>query len=553
MRVLPLLICSATLFLAGCIEPSSDSDSVEVAGIETGGIEANRAEAYIQRVLQEEQVPGAAVGIWHRGKPLLLRGFGVTNVDRPQAVNEQTLFKLASTSKAFTTAALGMLVEEGKLEWDGRVVDYLPQFRLADSWITSEFRVVDLLTHRSGLGPGAGDLMLWPQPNQYTRDDVLAGLAHLPITGSFRADYAYDNLLYIVAGELIAAVSGRSYEDFVQQHLLGKIGLQHCFAGPVPESARDNLADPHRLESEGLVVDTPNLAGTEPIVLAAAGGMHCSAADMLTWLRTLMAGGETPNGVRLLREETRDRLWTPETLMPFSPQRAERDGGHFYAYALGWRIQDMHGKRVIHHTGSLSGMYAWAAVVPEEELALVVLMNRSAGAARQALIYGLLKPFLGAPEQDWLAYFQELYGAPKDAVEPEQLEPPLGLAVLTDQDLIGYYRDPWFGDIEILHDESGLRWVALKSPRLAGTLSPAGDGVWALHWDDRSLDADAWMVADRSDSGEILLEMQPKSRGTDFSYDFHDLRFVKLDGDRRLGEGATPAAPQEAAVITTVQ
>ncbi|WP_295799814.1 serine hydrolase [uncultured Microbulbifer sp.] len=539
MRQLVTALCSAAaLCLVGCQQPPLDTDS---------------AESYVERVLLEEQVPGAAVGIWYRGEPLLVRGFGVTNVERPQPVNEETLFKLASTTKAFTTAALGLLVEEGKLEWDGRVVDYLPQFRLGDQWITREFRVVDLLTHRSGLGPGAGDLMLWPQPNQYNRDDVLAGLAYLPVTGSFRADYAYDNLLYIVAGELIAAVSGQSYEEFVQQRLLAKAGLENCYAGPVPETARNNLADPHRLESEGLVVDTPNLAGHEPIVLAAAGGMHCSAGDMLTWLRTLMAGGETPNGVQLLSETTRDRLWTPETLMPFSAQRAERDGGHFYAYALGWRVQDMHGKRVIHHTGSLSGMYAWAAVVPEEELALVVLMNRSAGAARQALIYGLLKPFLGAPERDWLAYFQDLYGAPAEAVEPEQLEPPVGLAAVGDSELEGGYRDPWFGDIRIQRTEQGLRWRALKSPRLRGELIKASEGVWALHWDDRSLNADAWMVADRGEAGEILLTLQPKSRGTDFSYDFQDLRFIKLAEHTETAGGDGATSPQEKMPAIAIQ
>lgn len=537
MRPILTVLCSAAaVLLSACNRPAPDS-----------ALDGESAANYVERVLQEERVPGAAVGIWHRGEPVLLRGFGVTNVDNPHPVDGETLFKLASTSKAFTTAALGLLVEEGKLDWDGRVVDYLPNFRLADPWVTREFRVVDLLTHRSGLGPGAGDLMLWPQPNQYSRSDVLAGLAHLPITGSFRADYAYDNLLYIVAGELVAEISGLSYEDFVQQRLLARMGLDHCYAGPVPADARDNLADPHRLEDAAdgeakLVVDTPNLAGFEPIVLAAAGGMHCSAGDMLTWLRTLLDGGQIPGGERLLSTETRDRLWRPETLMPFSPERAERDGGHFYAYALGWRVQDMHGKKVIHHTGSLSGMYAWAAVVPEEDLALVVLMNRSAGAARQALIYGLLKPYLGAPERDWLAYFQDLYGAPTDAVEPEALAAPVGFTAVTESELTGRYRDPWFGDMEIAREGEQLRWRALKSPRLSGTLTPSGDGVWALYWDDRSLDADAWMTADRSEAGNLLLTMQPKSRGIDFSYDFHDLRFEKVLPEKELDDSRATTA-----------
>ncbi|MEX2963149.1 serine hydrolase [Microbulbifer sp. TYP-18] len=488
-------------------------------------------EQLVEHILTAERVPGAAVGIWHRGEPVLLRGFGVTNVERPRPVDEHTLFKLASTTKAFTAAALALLVEEGRIDWDSRVVDFLPQFRLGDEWITREFRVEDLLTHRSGLGPGAGDLMLWPQPNHFTRTDIISGLQYLPVSGRFRADYAYDNLLYIVAGELIAAVSGQSFEDFVQSRLLSPLGLKHCFAGPVPGGARDNLADPHRLENGTLVVDTPNLAGDQPIVLAAAGGMHCSAADMLRWLRTLSAGGVTPEGRRILSELSRDRLWRPVTLMPLSETRAERDGAHFYAYALGWRVQDMHGRRVLHHTGSLSGMYAWVAIVPEEELAMVVLMNRSAGVARQALIYSLLNLYLQTEQRDWLAYFQALYGGASEPQEPEHYPPPESRTALEDEELAGSYRDPWFGPVRIGIAEGRLRWRSLKSPRLEGTLEAAATGVWSLRWDDRSLEADAWLIAGNDENGELVLTMQPQSRGVDFSYDFPDLRFVRIGAD----------------------
>ncbi|MCW8126987.1 serine hydrolase [Microbulbifer halophilus] len=514
-----ILAVLVALLLAACSGPA------DAAGED--------AESLVARVLEEERVPGAAVGIWHRGEPVLLRGFGVTNVDRPRPVDAQTQFKLASTTKAFTTAALALLVEEGKLQWDGRVVDYLPAFQMGDPWITREFRVEDLLTHRSGLGAGAGDLMLWPQPNQFTREDVLAGLKYLPITKKFRADYAYDNLLYIIAGELIEAVSGQTYEDFVQQRLLAKLELEHCSAGPVPEAARDNLADPHRLEDGQLVVDTPNLAGDEPIVLAAAGGMHCSAGDMLRWLRTLLAGGVTPEGERIFSEQTRDRLWKPVTLMPLSDARAERDAGHFYAYALGWRVQDMHGKRVIHHTGSLSGMYAWTALVPEEELALVVLMNRSAGVARQSLIYGLLKPYLGAEPRDWLAYFQDLYGGASEPSAPERYPHPQVESPVGDSALPGRYRDPWFGPIEIDGGGDTLRWRSLKSSRLAGSLARAAPGVWSLRWDDRSLEADAWLMAERDAEDKLVLTLQPQSRGVDFSYDFQDLRFERVRGEEQ--------------------
>lgn len=522
MRYKVFILLITTLLLA-CDGPKKNSrgDIPSAMPLPHAGLET-----LIEQIMAEEKVPGMAVGIWQEGKPQFLRGFGVTNVDRPRSVDEHTLFKLASTTKAFTTAALALLVEEGRLDWDSRVVDFLPGFALADPWVTREFRVEDLLTHRSGLGAGAGDLMLWPQPNHFSREDILAGLRHLPLSERFRADYAYDNLLYIVAGELIETVSGQTFETFVEERLLRPLELGDCYAGPVPDAARDNLADPHILVSGEVAVDTANLAPDTRIVSAAAGGMHCNVAEMLRWLQTLLAGGVTPGGRRLFSEETRDRLWKPVTLMPLSEARAQRDGGHFYAYALGWRVQDMYGKRVIHHTGSLSGMYAWVAMVPELDLAMVVLMNRSAGNARQAMIYSLLMPYLGAPERNWLAYFQrENTGQP---ASPSQSPIPENDSPLVESDLPGLYRDAWFGDVEIEMGADGLHLSAIKSPRLSGSLHRQAPGVWQLRWEDRTLNADAWLVARESPDGKETFTLQPQSENIDFSYDFQDLHFVRV-------------------------
>jgi CubicO group peptidase (beta-lactamase class C family) len=489
---------------------------------------AEQLAAQVERVMEAENVPGVSVGVWYQGETVLLRGFGVTRVDAPRPVDAETLFKIGSATKAFTAAALAVLVDEGRLSWDSRVADYLPGFALADPWLTREFRVEDLLTHRSGLGRGAGDLMLWPQPNLFTRDDIVRNLRHLPLPGRFRAEYAYDNLLYIVAGELVAAVSGMSWEQFLQERLLGPAQLAHCFAGPVPAPARANLAAPHLLSEAGeVVVDTPNLAATGTIVSAAAGGMHCSAAAMLDWLRSLLAGGVTPAGEHLLSRAARDRLWQPVTLMPLDQRRAERDRSHFYAYALGWRVQDMHGRRVIHHSGSLSGMYAWTAMVPELDLALVVLTNRSSGLARSALAWSLLMPYLEAPERDWLAYFQQAY-APGDGAGRSKPPPAPGPA-LVDAALAGRYADPWFGPASIAMTETGLRWRSHKSPRLEGALALERPGLWRLTWDDRSLYADVWLVPWRDEKGQLGFLLEPISPDIDFSYDFQDLRFVRLD------------------------
>ena len=187
----------------------------------------------VAAAMQAFSVPGVALGVVKDGAVVHARGYGLRQLGRPQPVDGATLFRIASNSKAMTTAALAMLVDQGELAWDDKVVDYIPAFALHDEWIGREFNVVDLLTHRSGLGLGAGDLMLWPKPNSFTRDDVIRGLRYFEPAGDFRAGYAYDNTLYIVAGELIPAVTGQGFETFVDRRLFGALGLKRCFAGDI--------------------------------------------------------------------------------------------------------------------------------------------------------------------------------------------------------------------------------------------------------------------------------------------------------------------------------
>lgn len=484
---------------------------------------ANQIDQTIQRVQQSERVPGIAVGIWKEGIPLLVKGYGINDLADPAPVTENTLFKLGSVSKAFTAAALALLVDQGQIRWDSRVREFLPQFALQDPWISAEFRVEDLLTHRSGLSVGAGDLMLWPQPNAFSRADVLQGLSYLPLKNRFRAQYAYDNLLYIVAGELIQAVSGASYEQFVQQQLLQPLGMQHCFSGPVPVLRGAHLAAPHLLEGGALQVDDINRASAVPLISGAAGGLHCSVADMGLWLNMLLADGVGAEGQRVLSQTQIDRLWQPITPMPQSEKNSSRYRSHFYSYALGWRVQDMNGYRVLHHTGSLSGMYAWNLLVPELKISAVVLMNRSSEKARQAIADTIIGQFLGL---DMPANVSVANNFLPDTSTVRPL--PENSNPVSEQDLIGDYHDPWFGAMSIRQVDKNLRFQALKSPRLSGQLQPKAQGVWLLVWDDRSLQADAYLSAENS-TGKTRITLEPQNTDIDFSYDFQDLHFSPLN------------------------
>ena len=187
----------------------------------------------VTAAMQEFSVPGVAVGVIKDGVVVHAAGYGVRELGLDAPVDTETLFRIASTSKAFTTASLAMLVDEGKLDWNDKVVDHIPDFALYDPWVTQEFTILDLLTHRSGLVSGAGDLMLWPKPNRFTREDIIHGLRYFKPESAFRTEYAYDNLLYIVGGELVPAVTGIAFEDFVDERILGKLGARRCFAGRI--------------------------------------------------------------------------------------------------------------------------------------------------------------------------------------------------------------------------------------------------------------------------------------------------------------------------------
>ena len=218
-------------------------------------------ERVVTKAMETFSVPGVAVGIVKDGRLVFSRGYGVRDVGKPAQVDADTIFAIASNTKAFTAAALAMLVDEGKLGWDDRVVDHLPQFRLADAYVTQEFTVRDLLTHRSGLGLGAGDLMMFPHTD-FTRAELMANLRHLPFASSFRSTYAYDNLLYIVAGELVPAVTGTSWEDFVEKRILQRVKMAPCAVVRERLQGTTNIATPHAVVEGKLVAVLPDDVST---------------------------------------------------------------------------------------------------------------------------------------------------------------------------------------------------------------------------------------------------------------------------------------------------
>ncbi|MCH7830448.1 MAG: serine hydrolase [Proteobacteria bacterium] len=486
----------------------------------------------VAEAMRQFSVPGVAVGVIKDGAVVHAQGYGILEIGLPEVVDENTLFRIASNSKAMTTAALAMLVDEGKLNWDDKVVQHIPDFQLYDDWVTQEFTVTDLLTHRSGLGLGAGDLMLWPVPNHFTRQDIIRGLRYFKPASSFRTQYDYDNQLYIVAGELIPAVSGMQWEEFVDEHILGAMGARRCFAGNIPLSEMHNVAAPHAIVEGSLQVIERNRTRAAWSVSAAAGGVRCSLHDMLTWVDVQLDRGTLADGSQLFSAAQSRIMWSPMTIRKTSDADFERDRTHFKAYGLGWRLADVHGYKEVSHTGTFTGSMSYVTLIPELDLGVVVLINASAGNARKAIMYSIVRAYLGVTDVNWVGYFSpDKEQADGAQTEYDEIDYRYGHVDAPLSRYVGRYRDPWFGDVIIRLEGDQLWFDSVKSPRMTGPLWPYREHTFIARWSDRTLQGDAFVTFDggAADTADAI-SMRAASDDVDFSFNYGDLEF------RRVGD-----------------
>ena len=488
-------------------------------------------DAAFDATMARYQLPGLAVGIVENGKVVYARTAGELVAGEGRKIDTQTLFKIASNTKAMTTATLARLVDAGKLHWDDPVVKYLPQFRMHDAWVTREMQVRDLLIHDSGLRAGAGDLMLWPEPNTFTRADIIHGLEYLKPQHSFRSRYDYDNLLYIVAGEVVAAAGGAPYETLVRREVFAPLGMDRCQVGEWQPEAVGNVAQPHMrrdgrnvpVRSDGEVIRATTM---DP-----AGGIRCSLDDMLTWVRAwLSPQGQAKDWLSSTQRET---LWAPQMTMPLSKRMREWDHSHFSAYGYGWRLADVDGTFKVAHTGTLMGMYSAVTLLPDKHAGFVILINGDGDEARTVLTEALVKHYTQADPALTVAHYTALVAA-EDAQQAVEKAPDTSARrVATPQELqsrLGVYRDPWFGEMALCRDGAAVRLRAAKSPLLSGIVQRVGER-WLADWDDPSVDAEAWLdFADGSHTADTTLHMRKVDPQADFSYDYEDLAFVRVRG-----------------------
>ena len=515
----------------------------EAANDDAGLAEA--VDAYVRRCLEAwPDNPALSVAVVKNGKAILTRGYGVKAMDRPGAADERTLFAVASNTKAVTCAALAILVDEGKVKWDEPVRTYLPGFSLSKPELNDLVTVRDLVSHRIGFGLGAGDLLFWPNSDR-TRAEIMAAVAHVPIEDQFRARYHYCNLMFVVAGEVVAAASGMSWEAFVQTRILDRLGMADTL--PVMVNADPaRCALPHGRVGPPLRYQGPMTrigASVQEVwnwtSAGAAGGFMTNAVDWSKWMAVQLSGGLLPDGSRLFSEAQGREMWRPNIIVGSSAGPTPDLPGRAIAstYAMGWQVMDYRGERLITHGGGSPGGISGTVLLPGRGVGFSYFSNAEESFLLRSLRSGIADVVMGptrmGPAFDWIADSKRLEAEGNArslaaAVEIDARQVAGAAPTLPQSAYAGTWRDPWYGDVRIAATETGQLSLAFtRSPALNGPLEPYDGETFRTRFPDKR-EEDVFVTFALEDGRPVRATMKAVSPDADFSYDYHNLRLTKV-------------------------
>ncbi len=505
-----------------------------VAPIGIGQITSEFIDSLVQSALDKTPQAGVAIAVVKDGEVIHSKGYGLRSVKTGEKVDENTLFSIASNSKAFTTMALGMLIDEGKLSWTDKVVQYIPEFEMYDPYVTAHFTILDLVTHRSGLGLGAGDLMFIPDGSDFTVDDVVRSFQYQTPVSEFRTKYDYDNLLYIVAGEVIHRVSGTPWDSFIEQRIMRPLGMSRS-AGYF-ENVKDlkNVAMPHSNEHGELrqleVYRDPNK------LFGPAGGIYASVNDLTKWMLCNLNGG-TLGETKLVSEDIHRELWTPYTNIGYNATPKDPYRSHYKAYGLGWNLTDQNGYTIVSHTGGMPGMLSHTILIPELNVGIVVLTNTAPGGlGYYSLTHAIKDEFLGMDRRDWVGSIADW--AVNDESESDEVVNAVWETVKKAKapnrsDYMGTYEDDWFGEVTIGERNGKLWFTSRRSPKLNGEMFYYQANTYAVKWEYREMNCDAFVSFTLDENGKATsFVMKGIAPNMDFSFDFQDLDFHRIENDK---------------------
>jgi CubicO group peptidase (beta-lactamase class C family) len=433
---------------------------------------------YANTVMATWKGPGMAIAVVKDDKTVMAKGYGVRELGKPEKVDENTLFAIASNTKAFTTASLAILVDEKKIAWNDKVSKYLPDFQLYDPWVTNELTIRDIVSHRVGLDTFSGDL-LW-YDTTYSTDEMLRRVRFLKPVSSFRTRYGYQNLMYIAAGRIVEKVSGKPWAEFVRERILTPLGMNRTTTSV--RDMKDNFAMPHN-GSGGTLRALP--VGFLDNAIGAV-RLNSSVNDLSKWIR-LQLGRGTFEGKKIFSSDRSWEMWSPNTLQPVS-QAASKDNPtrHFSAYGMGWGMYDYQGRKILNHSGGLDGMLSYTVLIPEENVGFVILTNNESPSFR-IMMAKIRDVFVNAPKRDYNEEVKTQTAKSKtddeaeakkiDAARVPNTKPTLALA-----NYAGTYTSQMYGDVTVSAENGKLVMRFGPAPNFVADLSHWHYDTFQIHW-----------------------------------------------------------------------
>ena len=444
-------------------------------------VDLKQLEKYYTKMVIDWDIPGVSIGIVKDGRMIFSGNYGVVEEGKKIKPDENTLFAIASNSKAFTSAIIGMLVQEGKLDWNDKVKKYLPYFELYDPWVSNEVTVRDILSHRVGLAEYSGDLTWYK--SDLTAEEIIQRAKYLPKAYDFRSGYGYSNLMYITAGELIKEITGKSWSDNVKERIFEPLGMNRTITTPTKLEAVGNYATPHMRENDKNIP----IAWEDCETIAASGGIISSVHDVAKWMIFNLNHGIHGQDT-LLSKQTRNLVWTMHNVSVVDQTSKNDLERRFSGYGLGWNIGDFYGNFMVGHTGGADGMITAVTLIPDRKLGVVVLTNGHKSPIMAATYYALDK-FLGLDTKDWSKEFlEEANDKQKNDFRISNRKKSRVLNTKPSLPLvkyIGIYKSDINGEIKITQEGEQLRMEFEHSPDLAATLRHWHYDVWEIIWDKK--------------------------------------------------------------------
>jgi len=406
-------------------------------------------------------VPGLAVAVVKDGEILFCDGFGKRDIEQDLPVNSKTLFPIASCTKAFTAFAVAMQVEAGKLDWDKPVRDYLPSFKLKDSFASERITPRDLLSHRTGLPRHD---MIW-YASKFGREEILSRLKYLEPSRDLRYQFQYNNIMYMVAGYLVGNLSGTSWEKFVQSQIFNRLGMTESNFSTEVTKKTPNHGTPYLYRDDKLRKIPFFEADGENDNVGPCGNIISCVDDMAKWLKINLNGGKTEDGEQLISQGNLEQLHTPQIFVD-DPQARKRFGYEFTSYGLGWGMRSHKGEVLVQHGGALDGFAAYTSILPRHNIGVVALSNADAiyNPVPNIVCFTIYDKLLNLETTDWNSlikpFYDELVEAEKRSHEQSSTQRKTkGKTSHPIEAYLGDYESPAYGIVSIRKIEDNLEVV----------------------------------------------------------------------------------------------